>query len=139
MLWVCEIPADHFAQFAQCFFPPAVGTATAAGTAGGKKHRANCAKWSAGISHTHNTSECRKWNKDGSEKGKTGYQGNKGNYSNTNQSGDADFKKAFAQQAKEFKSMKKLMLQQTKAFKKSKKRSCKNKDSDSDSSSDSDN
>ena len=116
----------------------AAGTATPVGTAGGKKHCQNCAKWSAGISHTHNTSECRKWNKDGSEKGKTGYQGNKGNYSNTNQSGDADFKKAFAQQAKEFKSMKKLMMQQTKAFKKSKKRSRRNKDSDSDSSSDSD-
>ena len=118
----------------------AVGTATAAGTAGAKKHCVNCAKWSPGISHTHNTAECRKWNKDGSEKGKTGYQGNKGNYSNTAPSlFDSDYKKAFAQQVKEMKSLKKMMAQQTKAFKKSKKRSRRNKSSDSDSSSDSDN
>ena len=112
--------------------------ATAAGAAGGhaKKHCMHCAKWSAGISHTHNTSECRKWNADGSQKGKGGYQG-KGTYANTNQSGDSDYKKAFAQQAKETKSLKKMMLQQTKAFKKSKKRSHKNKSSDSDGSSDS--
>ena len=40
----------------------AVRAAAAAGTADGqaKKHCALCAKWSAGICHTHNTSECRK-------------------------------------------------------------------------------
>ena len=109
---------------------------TAAGTAGGhgKKHCVNCAKWSAGISHTHNTSECRKWNSDGTQKGKTGYQGNKGNYSNTAPSlFDTDYKKAFAQQAKEMKSIKKMMLQQSKAIKRSRKRNKKDS-SDSDSS-----
>ena len=114
--------------------------AGAAGAAGGqgKKHCAHCAKWSAGISHTHNTSECRKWNSDGSQKGKSTYRGNSnGNYANTTQSGDADVKKAFAVQAKEMKSLKKMILQQSKAFKKSKKRSRKSKSSDSKSSTDS--
>ena len=112
-------------------------TATAGPTSGhGKKNCTYCAKWSPAILHTHNTTECRKWTKDGKPKGKGGYQGN---YANTGQSGDADFKTAFAQQTKEFNTLKKMMVKQTKAFKKqSKKRSRKGKDSDSDSSSDSD-
>ena len=79
--------------------PKKAARASTAAAAGGrsKKHCALCRKWSAAIAHTHNTKDCRKWNADGSQKGKQEYHGSNGNYANT-ASCDDDFKKAFAQQ-----------------------------------------
>ena len=77
--------------------PKKAARAATAAAAGGrpKKHCALCRKWSAVIAHTHNTKDCRKWNADGSQKGKQEYRGNNGNYTNA-ASRDDNFKKALA-------------------------------------------
>ena len=38
------------------------------GSGSGKKHCNNCARYSPQIQHTHNTNDCRKWEKDGTPK-----------------------------------------------------------------------
>ena len=96
-----------------------------------QKHCSLCAKWSPGIKHTHNTSECRKWNRDGSAQQRKAPSGNfKTNYATAHGSGS--FAEAFEEMRKEQKSLRKLM---TKRSKISKKRSCRYRYESSDDSS----
>ena len=53
-----------------------------------QKHCSLCAQWSPGIKHTHNTHECRKWNRDGSAQQQKAPYGNfKTNYATAHGSG----------------------------------------------------
>ena len=77
-----------------------------------QKHCTMCAQWSPGIKHTHNTRECRKWNKDGSAQQHKAPHGNfKSNYANSQ--GGGGFAEAFEEMRKEQKSLRKLMTKRS--------------------------
>ena len=102
--------------------------ANAAGEGGPKnsncreKHCTLCAKWSPHTKNTHNTKECRKWNRDGTPLRKAASSKPRGNYAIEQVSGG--FAEALSEMRKEQKSLRKLL---TKRSKRSRKRARRDK------------
>ena len=90
----------------------------------GKRHCNNCARWSPQIQHTHNTNDCKKWEKDGTPK----HVPRKSNV----HSHDDEFKKMFMTYAKEQRAFMKSMSRKGGKAKRGKKRRFDDSDSSSD-------
>ena len=87
-----------------------------------EKHCTLCAKWSPHTKNTHNTKECRKWNRDGTPLCKAASAKPRGNYAVEQVSGG--FAEALSEMRKEQKSLRKLL---TKRSKRSRKRARRDK------------
>ena len=81
-----------------------------------EKHCTLCAKWSPHIKSTHNTKECRKWNRDGTLLGKAASAKPRGNYANEQVAGS--FAEALSEMRKEQKSLRKLLTKRSKRSRK---------------------